>query len=190
MSLPFENKWKRLGAVAACGLALAAGRELYVRTTAPLRQQEAKILRDVAALSRRIDAARKTIAEVQAQEKDVEAIRSKAERLQADCPPGSPVVWVPSLLRDHFARSGAAVLLTRLNAIQDEPNLPGHARGFWSAALPIDEAGHDIAALLEEVADLERQNPCVRVLDFAVRPDPENPGHRVALLNLTALSRK
>lgn len=190
MSPLTDNKWKHLGALAACGLALAGGREFHVRSTVLLRQQEAEILRDVADLSRRIDGAHKTIEEVRTQQKDAEASRIEWERLQDDHPAGSPMVWVPTLVRDQFARSGTAVLLTRLNTIQDEPNLRGYRRGFWSTALPIDEGGRNIPALLQGVADLEQRNPCVRVLDFTIRPDPENPGGRVALLNLTTLIPK
>lgn len=186
---PSENQWNYLGAAAACGLALA-GWGFYARWTAPLHREAAEITRDVVHLRDQIDAAHKTIAEVHALKKDTEATRSAGVRLQEGYPPGSPMVWVPTLIKDHFARSGTAVLLTRLNTVQDEPNLPGQARGFWSTALPIDEAGGNLAPMIHGVADLELQNPFFTVLDFAIRPDPENPGRRVALLNLTALIPK
>ena len=190
MSLRYENKWKHLGSVVACGFALVAGREFYLQETVPLRQQAAEILREVEELSGRVEAAHKTITEVHAEKKDTEASRSAGERLHDGCPAGQAMIWVPTLIKDHFARAGTAVLITRLNMIQDEPNLPGQERGFWSTALQIDEAGRNIAPIIHGIADLEQQNPCVRVLDFAIRTDPEHPGKRVALLNLTALIPK
>lgn len=190
MILRYENKWKHLGTVVACGLALVAGREFYLQETAPLRAQAAKILREVAELSGQIDAAHKAIAEVHAEKKDTEASRSAGERLHDGCPAGPPMVWVPALIKDHFARSGTAVLITRFITIQDEPNLPGQERGFWSTALAIGEAGRNITPVIHGIADLEQQHPYVRVLDFAIRTDPENPGQRVALFNLTALIPK
>lgn len=190
MSRRLGNKWKNLGAVALCALALIAGWQIHNRSTAPLRQQEAEILSDVADLKERIAGARKAFAEIRAQEASMTTIRAELMRLEGERRAGSPIVWVPALVKEHFARSGTAVLLTRLNTTQDMPNLPGYARGFWSTALPIDEAGGNIATITRGVVDLEQQNPCVRVLDFAICPDPEHPSRRVALMNLTVLIRK
>jgi hypothetical protein len=94
------------------------------------------------------------------------------------------------MVKEHFARFDISVPLVRLNTIQEEPELPGFEHDYWSVALPITAEGRNIAAMLVAVAEFDQQNPFVKVLDFAIRPDPENPGGRVGLLNLTALIRK
>jgi hypothetical protein len=82
------------------------------------------------------------------------------------------------------------VALVRLNTTRDEPNISGCERDFLSVALPIDDAGRNIPNVIAAVADLDQRNPFVRVLDFAIRADPENPARRVGSLNLAALIQK
>lgn len=190
MKLRSGFRLTRLGAVAICGLALATSREFYVRSIAPLRQQEAEARLEVADLNGRLDEARKTIAAVREREKDAHGVPGDLERLQDDLPAGSRIVWMSALLEGHFAHAGTPVLLNRLNLIRDEPNLPDYQRSFWSMALPVEDTGLNIAQLLFAVEDLEEQHPFLRVLDFAIRPDPENPDRQLAVLNLSALLPK
>jgi hypothetical protein len=179
----------RFGAIAVCALALAVGREFYVHSIAPFSQRETEALREAGDLGERVDGAQKTMADIQAQEKDADRVRSELERLRDELPADAAVA-VPALVKEHFARHGIVVPLVRLNTMQEEPELPGCEHGYWSVALPIDDAGRNITAMLLAVADFDQQNPFVRVLDFSIRPDPENPGGRVGSLNLAALVRK
>jgi hypothetical protein len=156
----------------------------------PLREKEAVLQRDAANLSERIEKAKKTIAEVRAAEEGAAPIRQQLEKLQEDLPVGSTMVALPALVKAHFARAGVAVRLIRLNTTQNQPDIPGFERGFWSVALPIDENGRNVAKLLMAVTDLDRENPFIRILNFAIRPDPENPRERMASLNVTSLIRK
>jgi hypothetical protein len=94
------------------------------------------------------------------------------------------------VLKAHFARCGIAVALVRMNSAQDAPGLPGYEHHYFSIALPIDEAGRNIATLLLTASGLGQQLPFVRLLDFSIHPDPEHLGGRVASLNLKALTRK
>ena len=105
----------RLGGVAACALALFAGREYYVQSIAPLRLREAATMREAAALSERIENARKTIAGIQAQEKDADRAQSELDRLCGELPAGAARVALPTLASEHFARHGIAVPVVRLN---------------------------------------------------------------------------
>jgi hypothetical protein len=189
MSLRFQSRWKRLGALAACGFALAAGRESYVRWTAPLRQEEAKILRDMAELGERITGARRAISEVRHQEMDMGSTRSHLKRLQGDYPDGSPMVWVPTLVKDHFARSGNVAPLVRHNTNHHDPEIPGYERGFWFVGLPI-EARQNISTMVLAAVDLELQNPLLRMLDFAIRPDSDNPAQHLMVINIAVLAPK
>lgn len=180
----------RLGGLAACALALLAGREYYAQSIAPLRLREMETMRGVEELRERIEDARKTIAEIRAQEKDADRVRVELARLREELPAGAATVALPALVKQHFARNEIAVPLIRLNTTQDEPELPGYEHGYWSAALPIDGEGRNIDAMLAAVAEIEPLHPFLRVLDFAIRPDPENPQGRVGLLNLGTLIRK
>ena len=182
--------WMSLACVAAFGPALAAGWEKHASLLAHLEERETDALRGAADLSERLEKAQATIAEIQAKETAAGRVRSELKRLEYAHPEGSASIWLPVLVKEHFARSGIAVRLIRLNSIQDEPDISGYERGVWSVALPVEEAGRNATKLFLAVADIEQQNPFVRVLDFAIRPDPENPGGRVASLNLSALIRK
>lgn len=180
----------RLGGIAACALAMVAGREYYAQSIAPLRLRESETSRGAEELRERIADARKTIAEIRAQEKDAERVRGELARLREEMPAGAATVVLPALAKGHFDRNGIAVPVVRLNTTQDEPEQPGYEHGYWSAALPVDGAGRNIIGMLVAVADIEEEYPFLRVLDFAIRPEPENPQGRVGLLNLGTLIRK
>lgn len=179
-----------LGGLVVCVVALAAGREFYLRSIAPLGQQETETLQAVEDLRGRVENARKTIGGVREQEKGAERVRSALDRLHDELPKGSPAVVVPTLVKEHFARFGIAVHLVRMNTTQDTPGLKGYSDHYFSVALPVDAAGRDVPKMLTAVADFDQQSRFVRVLDFSIRPDPENPGGRVGSLNLTALTGK
>ena len=190
MSMENGRKWARNFGLLAAGMALLAGWDYQAALVAPLRAKESEDLRDVANLNERIAAAQKTIAEIQAKESGAGRIRGELIRLQDDLPAGSAMVTLPGLVKVHFGRSGIAVGLMRLNTTRDEPGSPGYQRHFWSLALPIDDAGRNITKMLLAVADLDREHPFLKVLDFAIRPDPEHPGGSMASLNVSTLIRK
>lgn len=179
-----------LGWLAVGALSLAAGRVFYVQSIAPLRQREAVALREVAELRQRVDGARETIKETIAQERATGKALGEVDRLRGDVPAGSAMLWLPELVRIHFARSGFAVTVVRLNTVVEEPELPDYSRGYWSVGLPVDEDPKKVTELLLAVAEIEPLNTFVRVLDFAIRADPEDPVRRVGLLNVAALIRK
>jgi hypothetical protein len=180
----------RLFGLGICGLALAACWEVRIQWTLPLREQEAREQPALAELRGRLDDAKKTIDEIKAQEQAARAVRIDLARLRDEVPGGSAAVWLPELVKGHFARFGIAVPLVRLNATRDEADISGCERDYFSVALPIDEAGRNIPKLLGAVADLHQQKAFVRVLDFAIRPDPVNPGQRMGSVNLSVLVRK
>jgi hypothetical protein len=182
--------WTRTGTAGLCGLALAAVWAFHGLAIAPLDQREAAARRDAADLRERIEGARQKIKEVREIEEDTGRTRGELKRLQDELPAGSAMISAPALVKEHFERSGIAVSLVRLNTTQDEPNMPGYVRGFWSVALPIDEPGRTIAPLLLAVAELDQQHSFFRVLDFAIRPDPENPDGRIGVLNVAAVIQK
>ena len=181
---------KRRATAACCVVALAAGLGFYWISIAPLTQQETEARRIVSDLRGRIESARITIDQVRAAEQNAGSSQGELERLQGDLPAGLTIISAPTLVREHFARFGIAVSVVRLNTTQNEPDIPGYQRGFWSVALPIDAASRNIVPMLRGVADLDQQNSSVRILDFAIRPDPVTPGGRVGVLNLAGLIPK
>ena len=185
-----RKTWVHLGLIATCGLALAVAWEYQGRFIAPLKQREAETLREVEDLSERLAGARTTMAEIQAQEHDADRVRSELERLREELPKGAAMVGLPEMVKEHFAKSGVSVPLIRLNTTQDFPDLPGYAHGYWSVALPIGDAGPKVTTMLLAVADLEQQDPFLRVLEFAIRPDPEKAGGWMGSLNLGTVIRK
>lgn len=189
--MEFTMPSTRVCTVAFCGLALAVGWGFYGLTIAPLMQREAAARRDAADFRERIEGARQKIKEVREIEEDTGRVRGELKRMQDEqLPAGSAMISTPALVKEHFERSGIPVSLVRLNTTQDEPNMPGYVRGFWSVALPIDKEGRHVAPLLLAVAELDQQHSFFRVLDFAIRPDPENQGGRVGLLNVAAVIPK
>lgn len=182
--------WMQLGGMAACGVVLLLISEDYRKSVAPLRQRETETLRDARELRERVADAQKTIAENRARRMDAEGIRGEIEQAQADLPSGSAGVAFPAWVKEQFGRSGIGVPVVRLTAAQDEPNASGYERGFWSVDLPIEDADRNVTKLLVVVADMDRENSFVRVLDFDIYPDPEKPGSRVGSLNLATVLRK
>ena len=190
MSMEARKKWARNGALLAGAMVLLAAWDYQAALLAPLRVQETQALREAADLGERIGKAQKLIAEVRPKEAAAAPIRKELDRLQRDIPAGAAMVALPALVKEHFGRSGIPVRLIRLNTTRNEPGIPGYERSFWSLALPIDEAGRNITPLLLAAAELDREHPFLKVLDFAIGPDPENPSGRIASLNLTTLMQK
>ena len=185
-----EKTWVRIKIIATCGLILALGRTFDRQFIEPLRQRETETLREVEVFTKRLADARTTIAGIQTQEKDAERVQSELERLQAEIPAGAATNAVPARVKESFTRFDLAMPLVRLNPTLDETELPGYGHGHWFVALPIGNAGRDVTTMLLAVADLDQQDPFVRVLTFHIQPDYENPGRRVGSLNLGALIRK
>ena len=99
-------------------------------------------------------------------------------------------MWVPERVKEHFADVGLGVGVIRLTSIHEVPEMPDLRRAYWSIGLPVDDDGRNVTGLLCAAADFERRNPFARVLDFAIRPDVENPGKRVAGLNVMVFTKE
>ncbi len=189
MSMPvprFEILRGMLVVAVGAGVLWWAGGQLI----APYLERERVARSVVAELREKIDAARIAIRDAQNVESAAEAVRWQIERMEQEIPAQSAMVWLPELVKKHFAGFGLSVSIVRMNAVRDEPELPGFSRGYWSVGVPVTEANHNAEGALLAVAEFERQHPFVKVLDFAIRPDPEAPQRRLAVLNVAALIRK
>jgi len=162
----------------------------YAHSIEPLLRRDREDRSASAQLREQIARARAEIEAVRALENEAQAVRRQIDQLRRAMPEGSALVWMPEQLKRHFARFGLAGSTVRTNTMREEPDLPGFCRGYWSVGLPLGGSGCSAAGSFLAVAEFEQQHPFVRVLDFAIRPDPENPGGRIALLNVAALIPK
>lgn len=160
------------------------------RLIAPSLEREKDVQGAIADLREKLAGARNTIHEARILETEAAAVRWQIDRLEQEIPAGSAMIWLPEMVKKHFAGFGLNVGIVRMNTVRDEPDLPGYQRGYWSVGVPIEEANHHAAGALLAVAEFEQQHPFVRVLEFAIRRDPENPAGRIAVLNVAALIRK
>lgn len=185
--------WKnsvRLRWLTAGGVAVVAGWTFYAQSIAPLRQREKEARHSIAALKVQLADARGSVAAVRELETQVSRERGEMNSLLKDLPAGSAMVWMPELVKAHFGSFGIAVEVVRLNTAVEEPGLPGYQRVYWSVALPVGEAARNVTGMLLAVAELEQQNSFLKVLDFSVQPNPENPRLRIGAVNIAALVRR
>ena len=78
----------------------------------------------------------------------------------------------------------------RLGAVLDVPDLAGYQRIYWAVGVNLPDGSRNIPRLLFAVAEIEEQYPFARVIDFAIRPDPEDPRCRAATVNIAVLVPK
>lgn len=178
------------GSLLVGSIALGVAWWSYSQSIDPFLEREKEARDAIASLKERVGRARTAIQDVRALESDAQTVRRQIEELGRSLPEGAATTWMPELLKQHFSAFGLNTSIVRMNVIRAEPDLPGFCRGYWSVGLPLGEASRSEAGSLLAVAELEQQYPFAKVLDFAVRPDPENPQGRIVLLNVAALVRK
>lgn len=189
MSLPADRARIVGGLLLGC-LAVGVAWGGYTQSIASFRQRETEDRGVIADLRGRVASAHTAIDDVRKMENDAQVVRAQIARLAQEIPAGPAMVWLPELVKTHFAGFGLRGAIVRMTTVREEPDLPGLRRGYWSIGLPLPEIRGSTAGSLLAVAEFEQQHPYVKVLDFAIRPDPEHPLGRVALLNVAALIRK
>ena len=190
MTMETGNKWMRRGVVAVCGVALAAGWQVYGRLIVPLTEQATEARRAVLDLKGRIAGAQETIGEIHALEQAASGARGRLPSLQGEVPPGSPLVWFPARIGKHFRSMDIPSAVTRLNTTLDEPELPGFERTYWAVELPLGKGSSEIRKACLAVAEIEPLDPSIRVLDVEIRNDANDPTRRLLVMNVAVLSRK
>ena len=189
MTMPFQRPAMRRRVLLG-GLCLAAAWAFYRQSVVPLQQSERENLSAIADLNERLGMAGETIKDVQAIEQQAARARVALHQLQLEQPAGSAFVWFPERMKQHFPRFGVPVAVTRLGAILDEPELRGFQRIYWAVGLDIEEGNRNVPGLLVAMAELEAEYPFLKVIDFAIRPNPEDPHRRAATVNIAVLVRK
>jgi hypothetical protein len=163
----------------------------YRLEIAPVRWRAQDFLRRRADLQKQIDSGHKAIEEARVSEGEAAKAASELNRLLSGMLSGSSVmVSFPERIKEHFSRFGLPLTVVRLNTAQDEPDLPGFQRVYWSVGVPIPEKDRTFTGLLLAVAELEQANRFVNVLDFTLQPDAEDSRRRTAGVNVEALVPK
>src|SRR5436190_17487588 len=166
------------------GVTLAAGGMYYEQSTNHTTE------RQNAALKERIADARRTIAELQEQEARAKQERVKLDAIHEGAPPTPALVWFPRRVKQHFQQFEPGPT-TRLNTSVDEAALPGFERTYWAIEMAAGKTSSEAREICIAIAEFERLNPSVRVVDVAIRPDTDNPdAPRLMVVNLSVLGPK
>ena len=179
---PVTQMWTRR--LIMLGVTLAAGGMFYEQST------NHAIGRQNAAMKARIEDARRVIAEIQEQEAREKKERADLEARHEGSPPMPALVWFPGRVKQHFARFGDSEAVARLNTAIDEPGLPGFERSYWAIEMGAGKTSAEALEICMAIGEFERLNASVRVVDMAIRPDTDNPGTRLMVVNLSVLSPK
>jgi len=161
---------------------------IYTKSVIPLQARKQATQSQVAEVRQTLAAARATMQEVAAQQQEVARVRSALDQLHRDRR-GPAVVWFPERIKAHFQRFGLPQAVTRLNTALDEPELPGYQRIYWAVEVPIPETAKDLKGVLRAVGTMESAEATVRVIDLAIRSEPEK-ARQVAVINISVLVRE
>lgn len=172
------------------GLALGSAWLFSEYAITPLRLHEKDSVRRVEELRQQLDSAHAALRGIGNPKQELEDEGSALNRLLGESALKSTMVSFPENVRQHFARFGVPLRAMRLNTTQEMPDLPGYQRVYWSVGLSVAEADRTLTGLLISVAELEEQNRFIKVLDFALQPDVEEPGSRTVGINLVTLLPK
>ena len=172
----------------ACALGLAL---LSAVVQAPsilsLRQRNDDLRRRLPNLRQAIDSAERTLKQVRELEQQTAQARADIQQLFGEHHGESALVWFPNHLREHLDHFGIHEAMIRLNTVRNDETLTGYRRAYWGVGMPVENGTKDLTQLLYAAAELEEKDRFVKVLDFAVRPDAEDPQRRTVAINLMAL---
>lgn len=144
----------------------------------------------ISALNEKLDVARRKIDTFEQEEKHAAISLNEIARWTQERREDSMRLWFPDEVKQHFQRFGIPVPAPRFNTSVESPDLPELIQSYWRIALPVrsDELG--VAGVLFAAAQLEKNDPFVRITGFKLSSDPENPLDRIGSLNITTWVRK
>lgn len=178
--------------IAAGGAVLAAAWCFHSQWTAPLRRCELEQTQGLADVRQRIADARTEIREALNQEQEQGKMNARMElnSLRGGQPGEPAVVWLPARLRSDLARFGIQGAAVRQNSAVPEPGLHGYERTYWRLTLPPQGGARTMTGILLAVADIERADRGLKVLDFSFQCDAAEPHWPAGGFNISALVRK
>jgi hypothetical protein len=100
------------------------------------------------------------------------------------------LVWFPERLKAHLRKFEISNADIRLNSEVPEPGVKGFKRTYWHVHLPPQDGLLGVVPLLRAVAEIEREERFVRVLDCSVLAGSEELRRPGGTLNIEALIRE
>lgn len=161
----------------------------YSSTIAPLEKRKEEFLQRRADLRHRVVAGRLKLVAIKDAEQKLGTVRTNLNRLVGDNSGESPMVAFPADVAYHFAQLGFPSAVVRLATIEPDKDIADYDRIYWSIGLPIPMSDHSLKALLVAIANLEELDRLIKVTDFSVQPDSENPAQRNASIGVVILAR-
>ena len=185
-----STRWKISRRLLAVGGAVGVAWWAAGQLTASFHEREKDDRRAIAGLRERIAIARHAFREHQALERDATLAREEIGSPQGALPPGPSLLWFPKLAKEHFHRFGIRESVARVNTVADEARLAGYERTYWAVEMPAGSTAKEIRAACIAVAEIERLDPFIRVLDMAIQPSADDPRRSIVMMNAAVLSRK
>jgi len=154
-----------------------------------LQEHQGQLRAQIARVNDSVEQALATIASIQKLEQEADFGRSEIKRWESGFPATDPLVWLPPRIKEHFSHYGFAAPVTRLDKVQEDPELLHYQRYYWRIRLPLDERTADLRNLLSAVGEFEEVERVAKVIDVAIQPDPLNPSGRAAVITVATLLR-
>jgi hypothetical protein len=189
MSLPRNISEKLRWVLLGCLLA-TAGWIYWSEAMSPLLYQEQANRHRMAEASLKLKSERAAVHEIRLLEERVAETRTELDRWKHERPADSAMFWFPEQIQKHFRQFGVATPVTRLNTAKEEPGMPRFERSYWAVDVTMGRGSRECTKMLLAVAELEKQNPHTRVIDFAIWEDPEAPSQSRVVINLSTLARR
>jgi len=174
----------------AGGAVLGVAWWFYSHWLVPLQQREVECQKTLAETRQRLSDAKMQIQEIAKEEQAAAGTRSLLNSLQNGIPKEPTAVWLPVRLKAHLDSAGITEAGIRLNSAIPEPGVPDYERTYWNLNRPRQEGMRTMGAVLLAVAEIEKQEPFVKILDVSFNADPEAPHWFAGGINVTALVPK
>ena len=176
--------------VLLCGTALASAWLFQSQVLAPLKLRDEAFTRKRTELQENLTSAHDQLVAIKESEVKVGEARATLNRLLGEHREASTLVSFPNEMVEYFSRFGFSSALVRMVTAREERELPGYQRLYWSIGLAIPKTDRNAEGLLLAVAEIEQQARYIKVIDFALQADAEDPSLRTASINVMVLSEK
>jgi len=176
--------------VVLCGTALVLAWQFQIWMLHPLNLQHEDFIRQRTELQNNLRSAHEKLVAIKDSEVKVGEARATLNRLLGQHRDTPTMVSFPNEMEAHFSHFGFSSAVVRFVTAREDRDLPGYQRVYWSIGLPIPRTDRNVAGLLLTLSDLEKQDRFIKVIDFALQPDAEDPSLRTASINLMILSEK